>query len=999
LVVPDPVPASPVTDADGLYVVGVGASAGGLDALEKLFACMPPDTGAAFVVVQHLSPDHKSMMASLLQRHTRMPVLMIEDDMPLGPNQVFLIPPGALMHVDDGRLRLTPKSPRSLTLPIDVFFQSLATHYGERAVAVVLSGTGSDGTRGAGSINEAGGFLIAQEPESAKFDGMPRSVIATGLVDAVLPVEEIAPRIVAHMSNQPLPLLPSGADASASVAERGTEAALAGVLNLLLQLGGINFEDYKPGTVLRRIERRMAVRQLATIEDYLQQLQQDRAEVLTLRRELLIPVTSFFRDTEAFDFLARRVIESIVQSKQAGDPIRIWCAGVATGEEAYSVAMLFLEAFEQVKRWPSLKVFATDVEQVNIETAAAGAYPESIVAEIGAQQIERFFVKKGSHFVVKNELRQCIVFARHNLLADPPFTKMDLVLCRNTLIYFRNPAQERVLRRLQYALVPNGYLFLGSSETLGELQRDYLTLSAKHKLWQVLRPATAPLDLNKNLGAHRATPPPAKSPWQALAQQRVGQSAVELGFGALLKAFAPPPAILVNARLELVHSYGEVHPFLRIRPGQASLDVSRLLNDALVPVAAALLFKSGRDRVSAVSDPVTLTPAPTAGVAPQALPVRLSAMPAGEADGQQLTLLVFESVSASERSDAVRVDVPSETAERLEVLEHELCATRQSLQATIEQLETSNEELQATNEEMMAANEELQSSNEELQSVNEELNTVNAEYQEKIEVLNRINADLDNLARVVSAGTIFVDERLHLTRFSPEAAPIFRLRSSDIGRPLEDLNHTLDYPDFMGHLHHALRTRQLHEQTVRGLQDRTYLVRMLPYAIASSAALGVVISFLDVTAVHQASRLQAILDALAEHVAVLDAEGRIVAVNASWSQAAAARPQSGLVLGGLGLDYVSACRQSSGCAAAAAAAEGVQALLQGRSTEFNLEYGYRVQAHEFWFVMHVRALRELAGGPGPAGVVVSHVDISAWHRARRRSQTHGELSRAGPAAI
>ncbi|MDP1895736.1 MAG: chemotaxis protein CheB, partial [Hydrogenophaga sp.] len=334
-----------------LHVVAIGASAGGLDALEKLFASLPADSGAAFVVIQHLSPDHKSMMASLLARRTRMPVVVVEENLPIAANQVFLIPPGSIMHMDGRLLRLTPKNPRTLTLPIDVFFQSLATHHGDHAVGVVLSGTGSDGTRGAGAINEAGGFLLAQDPENAKFDGMPRSVIATGLVDAILPVEAMAERIVAHITNQP-PLSDAARHPLGQALAVGPEAALSGILHLLLQLGGINFEEYKLGTVMRRIERRMAVRQVGGLEAYLALLNQDRAEVLTLRRELLIPVTRFFRDTESFDALMRQVVDPIVAGKEAGQTIRVWCAAVSTGEEAYSIAMLFLEAFDQVKRWP-----------------------------------------------------------------------------------------------------------------------------------------------------------------------------------------------------------------------------------------------------------------------------------------------------------------------------------------------------------------------------------------------------------------------------------------------------------------------------------------------------------------------------------------------------------------------------------------------------------------------------------------------------------------------
>jgi len=971
--------AAPVPAPTRRYVVAIGASAGGLDALEKLFAALPADCGASFVVIQHLSPDHKSMMASLLARHTRMPVIMVEDDMPIEANQVYLIPPGAIMHLDGRHLRLTPKSPRALTLPIDVFFQSLASHYGDQSVAVVLSGTGSDGTRGAGAINEAGGLLIAQEPDTAKFDGMPRSVIATGLVDAILPVERIAQRIVAHVTHQagaaadegPLPLHYQG----------GPESAMAGIVHLLQQVGGINFEDYKPGTVRRRIERRMAVRQIASLESYLMALQQDRAELLTLKRELLIPVTSFFRDTEAYESLLRLVVDPIVSAKEAGQPIRVWCAGVATGEEAYSIAMLFLEAFEQARRWPTLKIFATDVEQVNVESAAAGTYPESIVAEVSGPQLERFFAKRGAQFVVKNELRQCIVFARHNLLTDPPFTRMDLVVCRNTLIYFRSEAQDRVLRRLQYALAPKGFLFLGSSESLGVAQTDFQTLSARHKIWQVTRSTPLPLDAAR--AAHPLYGGPARPRLPAPGPAtRLGQGGVEQGYATLLRAFAPPPAVLINARHELVHAFGEVRRFLAMREGQLSLDLNRMLPDPLVPVAAALLFKVARENAGAIAEVVRLSLPGELVSGDEPAPrrfVRLSAWPVGEAEGERLTLLAFEEVNPAERGDRpATLDIDTATTERLEMLEHELAATRESLQATIEELETSNEELQATNEEMMASNEELQSSNEELQSVNEELNTVNAEYQEKIDILNRLNADLDSLAKVVSSGTVFVDERLHLTRFSADATQVFRLRESDLGRPLSDLTHTLDYPGFMTDLAHSLEQAQPLEREAADVQGRRYLVKMQPYRVPSSSARGVVVSFVDMTSMHRAHHLQDVLDALGAQVAVLDRHGVIQKVNAAWTRFAQAHGEVALSHCGVGASYLDVCRADvpgPDAGFARRAAEGLQRVLDGRLEHFSMEYPCHSATEERWFVMHANPLRQQEGG-----AVVSHVNISAWRR-------------------
>ena len=960
-------------------VVAIGASAGGLEALEKLFDGLSNDTGATFVVIQHLSPDHKSMMANLLSRHTTMPVVMVEQDMPIERNRVYLIPPGAIMHMGEGKLTLTPKNPRTLTLPIDVFFKSVAQHYGERAVGVVLSGTGSDGTRGASAINDAGGFLIAQEPEDAKFDGMPRSIIATGLVDAILPVEEIGARLLAHITNQPIVQAAVALEAPAAPAQSlSPEAAFNGILRLLLQLGGIDFQEYKTGTVMRRLERRMNVRQVISLDSYLELLSNDRNELLILRREMLIPVTSFFRDAEAFEILGRQIIEPMVARKQGGDTIRVWAAAVSTGEEAYSLAMMFLEAFDSLKRWPALKIFATDVEQQNVEFAGAGTYPESIAAEVSPQQLERFFVKRGNSFVVKNELRQCIVFARHNMLSDPPFTRMDMVVCRNALIYFKAQAQERALRRLQYALLPRAYLFLGSSESLAELQKDFTPISAKHKIWQMVKPLNQPLDVAKGSG-YGYTPVPMLSGSHARAS-RVKSTAVEQGFAALLHAFAPPAAILVNASQELVHSYGSVARFLQLREGHASLDINRILPEPLVPVAVALLFKAGREGVSVSSDRLRFTN--HEGLEEQ---VRLSAWPVEQFEGEHLTLLAFEQVQPQAASESITsIDVSSETTERMELLERELTATRESLQATVEELETSNEELQSTNEELMSSNEELQSSNEELQSVNEELNTVNAEYQEKIDILNRLNADLDNMAQAVAAGTVFVDENMHLTRFSPDATHIFRLRDTDIGRPLDDLAHTLIYPALIADLNHTLKDGNKVEKEVRGINGLHYFVRMLPYRVPSSSAKGAVISFMDVTALHEVSRLQHIIDCLSEHIAVLNSQGIITQVNSAWRKFALDNGDEFLAHSGPGVNYLEVCKdihQPPDDPTAVTAQRGVREVLEGRRPHFSMEYPCHSPTEQRWFVMHVSPV----AGEQP-GAVVSHVNITEWRSSLQELQ-------------
>ena len=951
------------------HLVCIGASAGGLDALERFFAACPTDTGAAFVVVQHLSPDHKSMMNTLLSRHTQMPVTMVEEDMAIEANRLYLIPPGSVMHVSPGRLHLRPKKPQVLTLPIDIFFSSLAGVYGPKAVGVILSGTGTDGTRGAVAIHSAGGFLMAQEPESSKFDGMPRSAIATGIMDAILPAEELPLRLLAHIRNESyddhrpvLPVTPHSALTNDDI--------FAEILQLLYQLGGIDFSDYKPATIMRRLERRMQARHTPELHQYLELLESNRDEMLTLRKEMLISVTSFFRDPDAFDLLAERVIAPLVEASESTDTIRVWIAGVATGEEAYSLVMLFLEAFEQKKCWPTLKIFATDVDHHAIEKAGVGAYRETIAAEISQERLERFFVQRGDSYVIKNDLRQCIVFARQNLLSDPPFTKMDLVVCRNTLIYFKPAAQERVLHALLYALNSGGTLFLGSSESVAMMTDALQVVSAKHKLFRRTADRILPLleHRGKVSGSRvRLVSPEAR---RKLPIQTQPVNAADTGITTLLAHYAPP-SIIFNETHEAVHLFGDVNPFIQAKEGSASLIVNRLLLDPLVPIASALLYKSIKDQSSLLSDPIEVTLRNG-----EQRSVRVSAHSLKNDGVERLTMLCFEAEVVSVNEGLKPVDVSAETMTRISSLERELGATRDSLQATIEELETSNEELQATNEELMASNEELQSSNEELQSVNEELNTVNAEYQEKMLLLNKLNADLESMGKATGVATLFVDADMNITRFSPDAATIFKLRATDIGRPLDDISHSLRYPGLMDDLALTLKTNRVIEREVSNSEgDKMLFVRILPYAIPSSTGRGAVTSFVDVSAYHDARRLQAILDGLPEHVAVLELDGNIRMVNAAWRRFALANGDPELKTCGTGCNYLNACGtdfQQDGDTATAALS-GVRGVLDGTLPSFSIQYPCHSPGEKRWFVMNVAPI------PGPAfGAVVSHINVTAW---------------------
>jgi two-component system CheB/CheR fusion protein len=957
----------------GRYIVAVGASAGGLDALERFFQGLPERSGAAYVVIQHLSPDHKSMMANLLARHTPMPVVTVEDGMKIEPDRVHLIPPASMMSIANNELRLSPKNPRGLTLPIDLFFTALAREFGKYAIGVVLSGTGSDGTRGAVAINDAGGFLLAQEPETAKFDGMPRSAIATGLVDAILPPEELGPRVLDHISQV------------SRISVRGTRAAvgydkdsaLEETMHLLYHQGGINFREYKPATVMRRIERRMQVRHVPDLENYARLLDGDRTELNALRRELLIPVTNFFRDPEAFETLAQNAIQTIVQERGEAQSIRAWVPGASTGEEAYSIAILFAEAFDRCKRWPNFKLFATDVEQHNVDVGSAGVFSEAITAEVSPERLERWFYKRGNHFVVKNEIRQSIVFARHNLLEDPPFTRMDLVSCRNLLIYFRSEAQERALRRLQYALAPGGFLFLGSSETLAGLQTDFTSVSSKYKIYRILRHVSLPLDSSSSsLG--RFSPMAGKP--RAVAKPGRGMTdavAIDAGQSVLLRSYAPN-TLLLNSNNELLHVFGDVGRYLRFSEGAVSLDLPKLLPQQIAPVAQALLHKAMRGNEPFRSDLLSVQ------------------LPDGETERLRLVvrqvqieqrepylLLSFEpqvvevgaaSTGTTATGGMETMNLDRETADRVETLERELAATRESLQATIEELETANEELQATNEELMASNEELQSSNEELQSVNEELYTVNAENQEKIEILNRLNADLDGMAKAAAIATVFVDSDLRLTRFTPEATGLFKIRDGDLGRHIDDFSNLLNYPTFIEELRKTIISGEMLQREITAVNGRIYLVRVLPYAVRRGDPRGAVATFIDITTLHDIKRLQAVLDSLPESVAVLDSLGKITMVNDAWRKFARNAGDTDLQQHGIGSNYLDACEtddENRDAQFARDARSGIESVLSGDKSDFSMEYKCCLDKKNHTFVMHVSPIRHPAGG-----LIISHVDLT-----------------------
>jgi len=866
----------PITSEE-LYVVGIGASAGGLEALQQFFAAMPPAPNLAFVVIQHLSPDYKSLMVELLSKHTRMEVLRSDDGMVIEPQHVYLIPPKTNLEVKEGRLRLTDYDPRqSLNLPIDVFFRSLAQDQGERGIGIVLSGTGSDGTRGIKTIKEAGGLILAQDIETARFDGMPGSAIATGLVDIVSAPDRMPGELLNYINH------PSVRLAVTQPEPEVDESTLSRITTLLRRTLHVDFANYKPNTLLRRIQRRMGIVQVNTMEAYHTYLQHSPQEARNLYKDFLIGVTKFFRDSEAFQIIREKVIPKLFESAEKSQQIRLWIAGCATGEEAYSFALL-LHAYADKIEWPgSIKVFATDIDQSAVEFASIGRYPESIAADVPTELLSAFFDNDEHHYRIKRRVRDSVIFATQDLLKDPPFTRIDLVSCRNMLIYLKVPAQQRVLKLCQFALRSNGYLFLGSSETVGEYQESFEVLSSKWRLYRNRN--IGPITLDEHLTAARVGPRETAGGDVRVGRQTYLGRIVDRARDDLIEQFAPN-SLLIDSNFALLHTFGKPFPWLRQPTGRATLNVLDMLPRPLSLAVATAIKKLENE-----GEPIRYAGMRVdEGGMVHRVDLRVEPMRERPNDnGEPHYLLIIRTEETTEKRVPEAFNANEKADERIEDLEKELQFTRENLQATIEELETSNEELQATNEELLAANEELQSTNEELESVNEELYTVNSEYQGKISELTELNADLDNLLRSAQMGLIFLDDALHIRRFSPTVAEALPLRAADLERPLREIAHPL-IPEIIKLSEEVLKGIETRPQTVKD-QDKEYLLAGTAYQTLDGVTEGVVVTLTDVSIVQTLAadfaesrdRFRQIIEKLDIGICINDEEGNFVQVNESY---------------------------------------------------------------------------------------------------------------------
>ncbi|WP_313952649.1 chemotaxis protein CheB [Accumulibacter sp.] len=882
-----PSPTSPA----GPTVVGIGASAGGLEAYEAFFRHLPGDSGLAFVLVQHLDPSHASLLSEILQRCTAMPVLEAEDQMATAANTVYVIPPNHDMTLCNGRLRLsTPELPRGQRMPIDTFFRSLADERRFNAVGIILSGTGTDGTLGLRAIYGAGGITFAQEPASAKFAGMPESVTRAGYASHVLPVEDIPTMLLASLRQ-----LATGDESQTTADATTTPAATAddtsAVLALLLAATGHDFSLYKKGTIGRRIARRMVQHQLTGMDAYVSYIREHPAESQALFKDLLVNVTSFFRDPEAFEVLGQEIIPNLLAGKPADYVLRVWVAGCATGEETYSIAMLIRESMEQAPKALKVQIYSTDLDEEAITVARAGFYPLNVTADLTAERLQRFFQKEDGGYRIKKEVREMIVFAAQNVIKDPPFTRLDLISCRNVMIYLEPALQNRLIPALHYALKLGGVLFLSPAESIGEHGALFTPLNRK---WQIYRAINSTASSRAFIAGQLSWPIAGGArPPEEVATKAGQTNLAELTRRALLQSFAPA-SVVTDAKGAILFVHGDTGRFLRPAPGRATLNVVEMaLDDLQLELRAALLG-------AAEQGTATTGRELSARIDGKLQRVSLSVRPLPSRDSsQQLLLVSFQDVLPAVPGPSSD-HTPGHGAadeQRVAELERDLAHTWENLQATIESQQASNEELMSTNEELQSTNEELQSTNEELetskeelQSINEELVTVNAELQATVDQLAKAQNDLKNLIDNVSGGIVFLDQHLHIRCFTHEMKLLFRLTANDVGRPLADIKCDIVGADLLGNAQAVIDTQQHCEREVHTVHGTSYQARLKPYRTRDETIDGVVITFADISdrveaeARVSAARLfsESVVDTVREPLLVLAGDLSVVAASRSF---------------------------------------------------------------------------------------------------------------------
>lgn len=820
-------------------IVGIGASAGGLEAYESFFKAMPEDSGMAFVLISHLDPTHISILPELIGKQTQMKVHQIQDGQKLLPNQVYVIPPNKILNILNGILYLLelPLS-RGLNLPIDIFFRSLAQDQGANAIGIILSGTGTDGTLGIKEIKGEMGMVMVQDERTAKYDGMPRSAISTGLADYILPVDKLPAQLinyVRHITIQP--------QTSFTADENKFQKALQKIFILLRSQTRHDFSHYKKNTIYRRIERRMHVHQIDEIKDYVKYLQNNEKEVHTLFKDLLIGVTSFFRDQEAFEILKHQFLTALLKNTPQNQKVRIWVAGCSSGEEAYSMAILMQESMKTMGRHFEVQIFGTDIDEDAINTARAGLYPSSISADISPERLTRYFTREDNHYRIHKSIREMVVFALQNLIKDPPFTKLDLLCCRNLLIYLESELQKKLLPVFHYSLKEKGILFLGTSESIGQTTELFKMEDKKWKIFtrQPYSPVAHPmLDFP-------VLPAPDKTVKTTPSMEKSFPEINHLMMvESILEQSNAPPCAIIDDKDNIVYIHGRTGRYLEPAIGKASVNILDMARPGLKVVLNATLRMVHKSKQPMVHKGVEIQE--NKGF----IQVDLGVKPLQEYGAMNGLIMVsfMESTAMQEKKISPK---PKKNAV-LAKLEQELQYTRENLQSTIEELETSNEELKSTNEEMQSTNEELQSTNEELetskeelQSLNEESATVNVELQSRIDDLSKINDDMKNLLDSTQIATIFLDIDLGIRRFTQKATELIPLNHTDIGRPIHHFATELKDIKLVEYARRVLDTLAIIEEEVVSQNNRIFKIRLLPYRTIQNVIDGVVITLDDIT--------------------------------------------------------------------------------------------------------------------------------------------------------
>jgi len=838
--------AAPAPSArDSFPIIGIGTSAGGLEALEHFLSHVPKSSGLAFVIVQHLDPTRKGIMPELLQRTTDMKVVQVKDRTAVQPDRVYVIPPNKDMSILHGVLHLLePASPRGLRLPIDFFLRSLAQDQQEHSVGVILSGMGSDGTLGLRAIKEKGGLVLVQDPATAKFDGMPRSAIDSGLADIVAPVDELPGRIVAYLKRTPLVHVPE------QKLEDKTQSALEKAIILLRTHTGHDFSLYKQNTFNRRIERRMGIHQIGKIGDYVRYLRENSQELDLLFKELLIGVTSFFRDPAVWEELRVKILPALMASRPDGHVLRAWVPGCSTGEEAYSLAIVFKEAMEKIKSRKKMKlqVFATDLDKDAIDKARQGIYPENISADVTPEQLSRFFAKDEHGCRVSSEIRGMVTFAPQSLILDPPFTKLDILSCRNLLIYLTAEVQKKLIPLFHYSLLPGGSLILGSAETIGTFTDLFTPLNHKLRIFQrtesamPAEPIEFPASFASPLPDGTKSRPAPKPPLslQSLADQLI------------LEQYAPP-AVLVNEKGDILYVSGRTGKYLEPASGKANWNIFAMAREGLRYELGNAFHKALEQEAPVVVGGLKVE---TNG-GPQHVHITVQRLAQPESL-RGLVIIVFADVAAPLETKAsshlgkggkapVHDTQVEEIKRKFQQARLEAQTVREEMQTSQEELRSTNEEMQSTNEELQSTNEELTTSKEEMQSLNEELQTVNTELQAKVDELSRSNNDMKNLLNSTDIATLFLDGDLKVRRFTTQATKIIKLIPGDVGRPITDLSSDLLYPELTADAQEVLRKLGFVEKPVNARDGRWFTVRIMPYRTLDDRIDGLVITFTDIT--------------------------------------------------------------------------------------------------------------------------------------------------------